>query len=95
MNLPIIMECDATECVYNNRLQCHAAAITVGNGVTPHCDTFFVASGKGGIQDVRGEVGACRVSGCRYNKAFECTAADGIRVGHRGHEVDCLTFATT
>ena len=40
MNIPIIVECDAKECAYNAKKQCHAAAITVGDGMTPHCDTL-------------------------------------------------------
>ena len=92
MNLPIIVECDAGECAYNANNQCHAAAITIGDGITPNCDTFFAASQKGGIANIRGEVGACRVSACRHNKMLECTASGGVHMGHHGSEVDCLTY---
>lgn len=93
MKLPVILECEADECAYNAQRQCHAAAITVGDGARARCDTFWKAGNKGGIPDVHGEVGACRAAACRYNDRLECSATQGIRVGHHGGEVDCLTFA--
>ncbi len=93
MDLPMIQNCDANECAYNTDKRCHAAAITVGDGAIPRCDTFWAMPDKGGIPDIVGEVGACHASSCRFNKMLECTATQGIRVGHRGGDVDCLTFA--
>ncbi len=93
MQLPVILDCDAVECAYNTERRCHAAAITVGDGMKAACDTYWRANQKGGNPDVQGEVGACRADGCRHNSRLECTAPEGIRVGHRGGEVDCLTFS--
>jgi hypothetical protein len=93
VKLPVILQCDATECAYNTRKQCHAAAITVGDGAVPRCDTFWAMPDKGGMLDIIGEVGACRATSCRHNTLLECTATEGIRVGRRGADVDCLTFA--
>jgi hypothetical protein len=91
MEMPKILECDAMECAYNQNRQCHALAITVGDEVHPHCDTFWKAANKGGDLNVIGGVGACRTVACRFNQDLECTAS-GIRVGRAGEAVDCLTF---
>lgn len=94
MEMPKVIECDATECAYNQERKCHALAITVGDHGTPRCDTFWRAPNKGGDLNIIGGVGACRASQCRYNRSLECTAS-GIRVGRAGDEVDCLTFSAS
>jgi len=92
MEMPKILQCDATECAYNRNQECHAMAITVGDGANPRCDTFWQASTKGGVLNIIGGVGACRATACRYNQSLGCSAS-GINVGHdAGGEVDCLTF---
>lgn len=92
MEMPKILGCDAMECAYNKDQQCHALAITVGDGSKARCDTFWSGSPQGGDLNVIGGVGACRATGCRFNERLECTAT-GIQVGHASGEVDCLTFA--
>jgi len=92
MYLPIITGCEAEACAYNRDRTCHAGAITVGDTVRPHCDTFVEIGAKGGIPDETGRVGACKVAGCRHNRDLECRA-EGISVGYVKNEVDCLTFA--
>jgi hypothetical protein len=92
MEMPKIIVCDATECAYNQDQQCHALAITVGDGNAAKCDTFWNGSEKGGDPDAVAGVGACRAIGCRFNDHLECSAP-GINVGHSGNEIDCLTFA--
>jgi phosphoribosylformylglycinamidine (FGAM) synthase-like enzyme len=88
--VPKILDCNVTDCAYNNTNECHAAAITVGDK-EPMCDTFTISSAKAGIAEAIGGVGACKVADCAYNDALECTA-DGIHVGtHSGH-ADCMTF---
>ncbi len=94
MQMPKIIECEATECAYNQNRQCHALAITVGDGARPQCDTFWRASNKGGDLNIIGGVGACRAVACRFNQSLECTAS-GIKVGHAGQEIDCLTFQSS
>jgi hypothetical protein len=39
IEMPDVDGCDATECAYNMKGDCHARAITVGDGVHPGCDT--------------------------------------------------------
>jgi hypothetical protein len=70
---------------------CHAMAITVGDGVCPTCDTFLDHSQKGGVMDMTGGVGACKVSECKFNDAFECSAP-GIKVTPHGGHPDCSTY---
>ncbi|AXE27086.1 DUF1540 domain-containing protein [Streptomyces globosus] len=92
MDMPVVNQCSVEDCAYNRDSACHALAITVGDTRTPHCDTFFTSSRKGGDPATTGRVGACKVSACRHNNNFECNAP-GISVGYVQSEVDCLTFA--
>lgn len=92
MKMPKISACGVTDCSYNRQRQCHALAITVGGPeVCACCDTYLHAETKGGVADMTGSVGACKVEECSFNKSFECAAPD-IKVGlHEGH-ADCKTF---
>ncbi len=92
MDMVKIIECDADECAYNRDRTCHAMAITVGGGSDHRCDTFFPTSSMGGFPDIIGGVGACKSASCRHNRNLEC-AAPGIKIGHEGQFVDCLTFS--
>jgi len=86
-----IIDCEATQCTYNKEGKCHTLAITVGDD-EPCCDTFYNQSNKkGGYVDLNGGVGACKVSDCEYNDAFECTAS-GIHVVMNVDHPDCGTF---
>jgi hypothetical protein len=89
----IINNCEVTECAYNVDTTCNARAITVGDGDTPHCDTFYNHGNHVHGHNEAG-VGACKVSKCKYNKDLECTA-DSIKVGHKGPGAECLTFTTS
>lgn len=91
MNSPMVKACEVSECAYNGDCKCHALAITVGDGMIAHCDTFCMSSMKGGEPRSVANVGACKVSRCRYNQNLTCHA-DGIEVGHQEGEVRCLTF---
>ena len=92
MNMPKISACEAVDCSYNRNKQCHAMAITVGGPeACACCDTFLHAGKKGGVADMTGSVGACKVDACTFNSSLEC-AASQIKVGmHEGH-ADCATF---
>jgi hypothetical protein len=91
LEIPAVRACNVEGCAYNVDMNCHARAITVGDGVHPGCDTFF--GGGDGHTHWGGTagVGACKVSGCRHNADFECMA-DGISVGYSGGTVHCMTF---
>ena len=93
MEMPRVSTCAATGCAFNKDKICHAIAITVGDGATPHCDTFFDAAMKGGEASIIGGIGACKVSSCKYNKHLTCSAPN-IQVGFRDGDVRCLTFTT-
>lgn len=88
--MPKVIDCEATQCIYNKDKQCHTPAITVGDE-EPCCDTFFTTKNKGGYQDIVGSVGACKVQDCEYNKSFECTAS-GIHVIMNIDHPDCGTY---
>jgi hypothetical protein len=96
MEMPQIQSCDMTDCDYNKRKQCHAMAVTIGDGDNPRCDTFWVATGrkeKSGDPTQIGHVGACRVSQCLYNDRLQCMA-EGIMVGlkEKNSAPMCLTY---
>ena len=90
LELPQVSECVVRACAYNAGGNCHARAITVGDGVHPGCDTF-VESTRHCDGEAPAGVGACKVSVCIHNRDLECTA-DAIRVGYHGDHPDCLTF---
>jgi hypothetical protein len=91
IDMPMIKSCDVSECTYNLNASCHAKAITIGDGVTPGCDTFMNASGHVRSAGIKAGVGACKVGGCTYNADFECSA-ESIRVSHEGGKVVCMTY---
>lgn len=88
-----INSCNVTQCSYNKHNSCHTMAITVGgpSDPCPCCDTYLESSQKGGIMDVQGGIGACKVENCSYNQSLECTAS-GVDVGMHQSHPDCVTF---
>lgn len=91
IDMPMIKSCEVSECTYNLNSTCHAKAITIGDGVTPGCDTFMKASGHVRNKQIKAGVGACKIAGCNFNSDFECSA-DTINVGHEGGKVICMTY---
>jgi hypothetical protein len=91
IEMPDVAACDATDCAYNKEGDCHARAITVGDGAHPGCDTFMRSRDHSRRPDGAG-VGACKVKACKHNDDFECQAS-AIRVGRGSDTVECLTFA--
>lgn len=92
IDIPLVSGCKASECAYNIADNCHARAITVGNGIHPGCDTFFSnATHTHDTAQIAG-VGACKVAACKFNSDFECNA-DSISVGHGKSGVCCLSYA--
>jgi len=68
---------------------CHTLAITVG----PHaeCNTYVHASSRGGFPEVKGGIGACTASGCKFNDKLECQASK-VDVAVDAKHADCKTF---
>ncbi|MEG3627888.1 DUF1540 domain-containing protein [Streptomyces poriticola] len=91
MQLPVISECSADSCAYNQEHTCHAVAITVGDIHSAICDTYMGADTKGGEAPDAGRVGACKMADCRHNTGLECHAP-AITVGYQQNEIDCLTY---
>ncbi len=90
MEMPLVKGCAMEECVFNIDKSCSTRAITVGDGATPQCDTFFVANKHTRQKHLAG-VGACKVISCRYNNDYDCLA-DNIIVGHVRSLAKCQTF---
>lgn len=92
MKMPKIDTCNVTSCSYNQNQQCHALAITVGGPeACACCDTYLHSGKKGGVPDMTGSVGACKVDQCSFNNSFEC-AAPQINVNLHQDHADCATF---
>jgi hypothetical protein len=92
IEMPPVQSCSVTDCAYNVDSDCHAKAITIGDGVHPGCDTYINGAGKHPVSGSSfAGVGACKVSSCVHNQDLEC-AATGIEVGIRNDMADCLTY---
>jgi hypothetical protein len=91
MEMPKVLDCLMLDCAYNMTRQCHAMAITVGGGMCPLCDTVIKAEKKGGVADMTGSVGACKVEDCKFNESLECSAG-GIHVALHEQHAECGTF---
>ena len=91
VDMPVVDNCTVDACAYNRDNNCHALAITVGNGEGAHCDTFFGIPRKGGVPSVTGGVGACKMADCTHNVDLECRAP-AISVGAQRDTADCLTY---
>ncbi|HAJ57297.1 MAG TPA: DUF1540 domain-containing protein [Candidatus Omnitrophica bacterium] len=91
IQMPSILDCNASNCAYNRDEKCHAIAITVGGGACPLCDTSWMSPKKGGMPDVSGGVGACKVESCQFNRSLEC-GAEGIHIKLHASHADCGTF---
>jgi hypothetical protein len=92
MNMPKVKKCDVKQCCYNSNNICHALAINVGGSATPRCDTYTTTcKSKAGDSGATATVGACKVSGCRYNMNLECQASE-ISVSKGKDPADCITF---
>jgi hypothetical protein len=79
-----------TDCAYNTDTHCHAIGITVA-GNKPSCTTMMASSHKGGIMELEGGVGACKVEKCSFNKSLECTAQK-IELMKRGSAAECRMY---
>jgi hypothetical protein len=93
IEIPAVLGCASTDCAYNEGTECHAKAITVGDGVNPNCDTFLDSSSDHTASSGQpGGVGACKLSACAYNDDLECTA-QSISVGNQGGKASCMTYS--
>ena len=92
LDMPIVDACEQADCAYNTRGNCHAQAITVGDGNHPACDTCLPASHHTRhVLRIAG-VGACKVVSCSHNDDYACQA-NAIRMTKHGQHADCATFS--
>ena len=91
MNHVSVKSCQVTDCCMNQNGKCHSMAIQVGDEHTPACDTYSPTGGVCGMPELNADVGACKVSGCKYNKSLLCDAP-GIAVGWKDGLPECMTF---
>jgi len=91
MKMPEIMSCESMVCSYNMDSKCRAMAITVGAGDSPLCNTAMSSAMKGGVSEMSGCVGACKVMPCQFKKSLEYTASSVQMKMHSGI-AECGTF---
>lgn len=89
LDMPVVTSCEIDDCAYNIQNNCHACAITIGDGVHPGCDTYFSNSMHTHNMAHMAGVGACKVEACKYNDDFECSA-ESIEVGYEKSGISCL-----
>jgi hypothetical protein len=89
MEMIKIRNCDVSVCVYNKKNICRTFGITVGSHA--ECNTYTHGSRTGGIDEVKGGVGACLAGECKFNEELECTAPLINVEGHSVH-ADCAMF---
>lgn len=92
IEMPVVSECAATECAYNINKDCHARAITIGDGIHPGCDTFLPSSKKAKGGGRTAGIGACKTTNCKFNEGLECMT-DSISVCHVQNKVSCTTYS--
>lgn len=91
VEMPLVKKCDAQNCGFNGQKNCHAKAITIGDGTNPGCDTFMETKTHTRESKRIAGVGACKVSGCKFNNDYECTS-NNISVGIVDGEIKCRTY---
>ncbi len=91
MEMSKVVKCEVNDCAYNTDNCCHTMAVTIGNSMSPICDTFCQSTMQGGGASCTAGVGACKTFSCVYNNNLECDAP-GIFIGYNEQEPDCLTF---
>lgn len=91
MQMSKVMRCEVCDCAYNTDGFCHTAAITIGDGTRPTCDTFCSYTSKGCDVGCIAGVAACNAFSCIYNRRSNCTAI-GIAVGYKDQKPYCLMF---
>lgn len=84
-----IKSCSMSVCAFNMEGMCHTLGINVG--AHAECNTFTHNPDKGGFWEVKGGIGACMATDCKYNDRLECGAPDISVKGHSRH-ADCETF---
>lgn len=92
IDMPNVAACEVSNCAFYSQGNCHARAITVGDGAHPACDTYLPSAGH--TRDVLriAGVGACKVTQCTHNEDYECQAA-AVRIGRHESHADCQTYA--
>ncbi|MGV8082763.1 MAG: DUF1540 domain-containing protein [Coriobacteriia bacterium] len=85
-----VVTCSVFECSYNDREQCCAPQIEVGDE-HPKCDTFTLAQAPDAIRQTMSEVAACHATQCFFNEQQACEAP-GITVTHHTQHADCSSY---
>lgn len=93
IDMPYVESCSIRNCAYNKDNECHARAITIGDGTHPGCDTSFLEASTHTHAKSLAGVGACKVSSCLFNNDLECSA-DSITVSMKKKTIQCMTYQT-
>ncbi len=96
IEMTVVADCSAGQCVYNVHNRCHAKAITIGGTMHPACDTYLSSEKHPDLSHTQAlhilaGVGACKTIGCKHNQDLQCTASS-MRVQTHAAHADCVTF---
>jgi len=91
LEMPVVKECAASDCVYNTNSSCHARAISIGDSMHPDCDTFMAGVRHAKSVNQIAGIGACKTAGCKFNNDLECMA-ESIQVRMVKNKANCATF---
>ena len=89
MNMTGISKCNMSNCAYNREGSCHTLGITIGSHA--ECNTYVHHSTRGGFPEIKGGIGACLASSCKFNAKLECQAT-AVNVASDDKHADCATF---
>ena len=88
-DMPDVLYCEASACIFNDDNICNAGAINVG-GPDPICHTFMNSPLKSECKNIA-KVGACKVADCYFNQCLECSA-NGITISFEEGLSLCDTY---
>ena len=101
MDLGIVAECNAINCIYNSVKQCTAGAVDVSfEDELAKCFTYTTSDTEEPVASLSvsvvgaGDVSQCDVVDCTYNEGQRCTA-ESITVTLGNDTAQCATYTTS
>ncbi len=101
MDLGLVSQCDAINCIYNSEQQCTAGAVDVSfEDELAKCFTYTTSDTEEPVASLSvsvvgaGDVSQCDVFDCTYNEGQRCTAEE-VSVTFGNDTAQCATYTTS
>ncbi len=101
MDLGLVSQCEAINCIYNSEQQCTAGAVDVSfEDELAKCFTYTTSDTEEPVASLSvslvgaGDVFQCDVFDCTYNEGQRCTAKS-ITITFRNNTAQCATYTTS